>query len=230
MIINFLALIPARMGSKRIKRKNLIKLHNKKLIQYTFESSIQSKKIDKILLTTDDPKVIKFGKKFKIDFIIKRPQKFSKDNTTMEIVINHTLEYLKNHGVKVKNIILLQPTTPFRTSRDIDSMIEYYKKKKLNYCVSVSSSITNSLEIFHTKNRFIDINQNNKYKNYKHLFLNGSIYIFKVENFLKNRKIFTSRVNYFIQGLNNSIDINNNLDLEIAKSFKNKMKNYETTY
>ena len=148
----------------------------------------------------------------------------------MEIVIDHALEFLKNHGIKVKNIILLQPTTPFRTSGDIDRMIEYYKRKKLNHCVSVSGPITNSLEIFHTKNRFINLNQNKKYKNYKHLFLNGSIYIFKAENFLKNRKIFTSKVNYFVQGLNNSIDINNNLDLEIAKSFKNQMKNYETTY
>ena len=78
MIINFLALIPARMGSKRIKRKNLIKLGNKKLIQYTFESSIKSKKIDKILLSTDDPIVIKLGKKFRVDFIIKRPQNFQK--------------------------------------------------------------------------------------------------------------------------------------------------------
>ena len=230
MIINFLALIPARMGSKRIKRKNLIKLHNKKLIQYTLESSIQSKKINKILLSTDDPMVIKLGKKFKVDFIIKRPQKFSKENTSMEVVIDHTLEFLKNHGIKVKNIVLLQPTTPFRTSGDIDRMIEYYKRKKLNHCVSVSGPITNSLEIFHTKNRFINLNQNKKYKNYKHLFLNGSIYIFKVENFLKNKKILTSKVNYFVQGLNNSIDINNNLDLEIAKSFKNQMKNYETTY
>ena len=116
MIINFLALIPARMGSKRIKRKNLIKLHNKKLIQYTLESSIQSKKINKILLSTDDPMVIKLGKKFKVDFIIKRPQKFSKENTSMEVVIDHTLEFLKNHGIKVKSYIHLMPGHNFRMS------------------------------------------------------------------------------------------------------------------
>ena len=79
MIINFLALIPARMGSKRIKTKNLIKLGNKKLIQYNFESSIKSKKIDKILLSTDDPIVIKLGKKFRVDLLLKDPQKFSKE-------------------------------------------------------------------------------------------------------------------------------------------------------
>jgi len=60
--------------------------------------------------------------------------------------------------------------------------------------------------------------------------LNGSIYIFKVKDFLKNKKIYPSKVNYFIQGLNNSIDINNEVDLELAKSLLKKIKNYEIKY
>ena len=152
MIINFLGLIPARKGSKRLKQKNLKRLNNKKLIQYTFESSMKSKRIEKILLTSNDPAVIKLAKKFKLDFIIKRPEKFSRDQSSMEDVVNHTIKHLESLAIKVKNIILLQPTTPLRTSSDIDNMVDHYIKKRLDYCVSVSKPITQSLQIFHTKN------------------------------------------------------------------------------
>ena len=230
MIINFLAIIPARKGSKRIKRKNLIKLGSKKLIEYTFVNSKKSKKINKILLSSNDSKILKLGKKFDLDFILKRPEKISKDQSSMEVVITDIIEYLKERRIIVNNFVLLQPTTPFRSAKDIDAMIDYYKKKRLKHCVSVSGSFTNSLEIFHSKSNLINLNQNKKFINNKHLFLNGSIYIFRVKSFLKNKKIYPSKVNYFIQGLNNSIDINNKLDFEIAKSLRNKIKGYEIKY
>ena len=78
MIINFLALIPARKGSKRIKGKNLTKIGKKPLIQYTFENSVKSKRIDKILLSSNDHKILNLGKKFKLDYVLKRPEKKSK--------------------------------------------------------------------------------------------------------------------------------------------------------
>lgn len=230
MIINFLALIPARKGSKRIKGKNLVKLAGKPLIQYTIESSKNSKRVDKILLSSNDPKILKLGKKFSLNYILKRPEKNSKDRSSMEDVVMQTLKYLKKYKITINNLVLLQPTTPFRSSKDIDAMISYYKKKRLSHCVSVSNPFTNSLEIFHSKSNSINLTQNNKYKSHKHLFLNGSIYIFRVKDFLKNKKIYPSKVNYFIQGLNNSIDINNEVDLELAKSLLKKIKNYEIKY
>lgn len=230
MIINFLALIPARKGSKRIKGKNLAKIGKKPLIQYTFENSVKSKRVDKILLSSNDHKILNLGKKFKLDYVLKRPEKKSKDNSSMEDVVMHALKYLKNVNITVNNLVLLQPTTPFRSSKDIDAMINHYKKNKLDHCVSVSHPFTNSLEIFHSKSNSINLIQNNKYKGHKHLFLNGSIYIFKVKNFFRDKKIYPLKVNYFTQGLNNSIDINNKVDLDLAKGLFNKIKNYEIKY
>ena len=155
MIINFLALIPARKGSKRIKGKNLVKLGGKPLIQYTIENSLKSKKIDEILLSSNDQKILKLSKRFNINYILKRPEKNSKDSSSMEGVVMHTLEYLKNNKIIVNNLVLLQPTTPFRSSKDIDAMISYYKEKKLSHCVSVSAPFTNSLEVFHSKSNLI---------------------------------------------------------------------------
>ena len=141
----------------------------------------------------------------------------------------HALKYLKNVNITVNNLVLLQPTTPFRSSKDIDATLVTYKNK-LDHCVSVSHPFTNSLEIFHSKSNSINLIQNNKYKGHKHLFLNGSIYIFKVKNFFRDKKIYPLKVNYFTQGLNNSIDINNKVDLDLAKGLFNKIKNYEIKY
>ena len=123
MIINFLALIPARKGSKRIKGKNLVKLAGKPLIQYTIESSKNSKRVDKILLSSNDPKILKLGKKFSLNYILKRPEKNSKDRSSMEDVVMQTLKYLKKYKITINNIdknirvfrlffLALSPTKP----------------------------------------------------------------------------------------------------------------------
>ena len=72
-----LCIIPARGGSKRIKNKNIIKFQNKPLIYWTIKAAKKSKYIDKIIISTDSPKIKAQAEKFgmKIPFL----RKYSKD-------------------------------------------------------------------------------------------------------------------------------------------------------
>ena len=91
----FLAIIPARGGSKRLPKKNILELNNKPLIAYTIEAGLQSKYIDKVIVSSDDDEILNISRKFGAD-IIKRPKELASDIATTFDAIKHTLNNTKN--------------------------------------------------------------------------------------------------------------------------------------
>ena len=121
--INYLAIVPARKNSKRIKNKNLVKINNKELVKFTIEAAKKVKKINKIVVTSDDKRILKIAKKLKTE-TIKRPKKLSTDITSTEDAILHAYKHIaKKEMKKIVNIILLQPTSPLRNFRHINKCI-----------------------------------------------------------------------------------------------------------
>ena len=120
-MIEYLTIIPARKNSKRIKRKNIVLIKKKELITYTFKHAIGSNYKKNIIVNTDDEKIIKLSKKYDLNFL-ERPKRLSSSNTSTEDVISHTLKtlYGKSYFKKVKNVILLQPTSPLRTIKNVN--------------------------------------------------------------------------------------------------------------
>ena len=106
-------IILARKGSKRLKNKNILLFHNKPLVCWTIEQAIRFKKIsDRIIISTDNVEILKYKKNYKdVDFI-KRPTYLSGSNSTSVDAIKHILKKTKFKG----NLILLQPTSPLRSS------------------------------------------------------------------------------------------------------------------
>lgn len=126
--MNILAIIPARGNSKSIKLKNLQKINGKPLIEYTVNSAIKSKKITKIVVSSESKKILDFCKKKKL-IIVKRPNYLSKDQTKTVDVVNHCTNYLKKKiNYKPDLIVILQPTSPLRSSNHIDEAIEIFLK------------------------------------------------------------------------------------------------------
>ena len=128
--INYLAIIPARKDSKRIKNKNLVKINKKELIKFTIEAAKKTKKINKVIITSDDKKILKIAKKLKAD-VVKRPKKLSGDSSATELAIFQALNYFYKDNLNlVKNIILLQPTSPLRNAKNITECINLFERKK----------------------------------------------------------------------------------------------------
>ena len=132
--LNYIAIIPARKNSKRLVNKNLLKINGKKMFNYTLQAALNCNKIDKILISTDITTLIK--KNNKKVFHINRPKNLCQDHCSTESAIKHAVNFFFKHDKReIKNIILLQPTSPFRDSIEIKKAINEFEKKKIRYNV-----------------------------------------------------------------------------------------------
>jgi CMP-N-acetylneuraminic acid synthetase len=138
---SFLGIIPARGGSKSIKNKNLYLIREKPLIFYTIKSAVNSKYLSDTVLSTDSKKIANYVKKFsKIKIPFFRPKKLAGDKILTLPVLKYTLlKYEKLIKRKFDFVVLLQPTSPLRTSKDIDNSIKLLIKKKTDSLISVTS-------------------------------------------------------------------------------------------
>ena len=127
---NYVAIIPARKGSKSIKNKNLVKIKGKRLIDYTIDAAKKTKQISKIVISSDIRNLLK--KNTKREIYMQRPKNLANDRASTESVIFHILKCLRQKNIKPLNLILLQPTSPFRDSTDIKKSIKLFEKNKLD--------------------------------------------------------------------------------------------------
>ena len=125
--MNSICIIPARSGSVRIKNKNIAKINNKPLIEYTLNAAIKIVPLDNIFISTNDQKIINIAKKFKINFI-KRPKNLCTDSSSSESGLIHAIKIVEKEK-KFDHVIFLQVTSPLRNSDDIIGCIRKYKKK-----------------------------------------------------------------------------------------------------
>lgn len=218
LMIEYLGIIPARKNSKGIKNKHLLKIKEKRVIEYTFENSKNSRILDRTILTTDDNRLFKLANKHRVNIPFVRPKRLSKDNTSMNDVILHTLKWFEKKSFLPKNFVLLQPTSLFRKENDIDKIITKYLKLNSKCMISVSETINNNYEAVNLKNSKLclfnkkSLNRQNMKKSY---FINGSIYVRNTKDFLKTNKLITNNPHYFLQDKFNSFELDEKFDFKI---------------
>tara|TARA_B110000879_G_C11060502_1_gene466524 strand:+ start:24 stop:713 length:690 start_codon:yes stop_codon:yes gene_type:complete len=222
-----LSIIPARAGSKGLHNKNIIDLLGKPLISWTIEASLKSKFITKTIVSSDSDEILKVSKYYGAH-TIKRPNELSEDNTPTEPVVRHVLESLKDD---FDFIILLQPTSPLRDYKAIDSAIELLFKQKENCLISVVKVDNKILKSFiqSPDGKLIGIhNDRSPFINRQDLpsvySSNGAIYIINTSFFLKKSSLFIPNGTLpFIMDSNKSLDIDSIEDLKLAEIIlKNK--------
>jgi CMP-N,N'-diacetyllegionaminic acid synthase len=220
--LNIMAIIPARAGSKGLAEKNIKYLGNRPLIAWTIDACRKSKYLDRVVLSSDDKKIIEIAKKWGCDVPFVRPKELASDTATTLDVINHTLRHV--HGYQY--FVLLQPTSPLRTSEDIDMAIELCFKKNAKTCVSITESKPSSWFVRVSESGFIikssdklDCMRQAAVKNY---LINGAIYVSEISNFLYSKSLVDSRTVAYEMPPERSIDIDTLLDFELAEFIINK--------
>ncbi len=226
-----LAIIPARGGSQGVPKKNIKKLGDKPLICYTIETAMSSKYVDKIVVSSDSEEILNVAKKYSIDFI-NRPSELSSDDIAMTDVIDHALRASEE---KFKEnfdyVLLLQPTSPFRSSEDIDLSIEELTDGDFDGVISVNrlldghpariKKIENGiLKPFCIEEQDIP-RQNLRPEAY---IRNGAIYLIKKNHFLQNKTVKEGRMKPYIMPLERSVNIDEPVDFEIAEFLLSKRK------
>ena len=111
----FIALIPARIGSTRIKKKNIKLLKGKPLIYYSIKASLNSKLINRTIVLTDSLKIKKISEKLGAEIPFLRPKRISTKNTPMLTTVRYSLRKLNLANKSSDYIVLLPPTSPLRT-------------------------------------------------------------------------------------------------------------------
>jgi CMP-N,N'-diacetyllegionaminic acid synthase len=120
----FIAIIPARGGSKGLPGKNIKMLCEKPLIAWSIETALQSKYLDEVMVTTDSKKIAEVSKIYGATVPFLRPQELALDKSTTFEAVQHTLDfYRQNKNQTFDYIVLLEPTSPLREKDDIDNMI-----------------------------------------------------------------------------------------------------------
>jgi CMP-N,N'-diacetyllegionaminic acid synthase len=116
-------LIPARGGSKSIPRKNLAMVAGRPLLAYTAQAALGAARLDRVILSTDDDEIAAAGRSLGLDVPFLRPAPLAGDEIGMIPVLRHALDWLAERDVAASALVLLQPTSPLRTSQHIDEAI-----------------------------------------------------------------------------------------------------------
>lgn len=222
--MKFICLIPARANSQRLKNKNFLKIKQKRLIEWTLLFSEKINFFKKILISTDDQKIINLKKKYPKITFLKRPEKISRNNTPMSSVIKHAIKYLKEDIKLYDAIVVLQPTSPLRKISTINKAILKFKKYSPDYLASVTLAKHNTLPhmIIEKKNKIFlhkkDINLN-KDRRKKYYYLDGGVvFIFNISN--KEFKL-TGKGLFVEVNFPENIDIDTSVDFNMAKKYFN---------
>jgi len=224
--MKILAIIPARGGSKGVPRKNVIEINGNPLISYTISAALKASLITDIVVSTDDPEIAEISRKLGAQVPFMRPLDLASDQAQSAPVIEHALFFMeKIKDFKYDAILMLQPTSPLRTSQHIEESLNLFKSKECDSVVSVTSVGGN--HPFRMK-RLI----NNQLVNYidqgfwnmkprqslPDVYIrNGAIYLISREVFIQQRQLIGNNCLGYVMSDSDSTNIDSPIDLKIAE-------------
>lgn len=225
-IINMLAIIPARGGSKGIPGKNLVNLAGKPLIAYTLNAAKMARSISKIVVSTDDIEIAEVSKKYGGEVPFMRPPELASDDSPAIDTYLYTIERLKNEFHQMhEEFLVLQPTSPLRTVEDIENAIHIFRDKKADSLISVTKADhppfwarridENGVLRYYLQNTGID---NKNRQNYPVTYLpNGSVFIFRYSLLVKHKSYYSEGTYPYVMPKERSVDIDDEIDLRYAE-------------
>lgn len=232
---NYIYLIPARSGSKRIIDKNIKPLASKPLICHSIEFALSTSDKSNIFVSSDSEKILSIAKKYNINTHL-RNKEFAEDNTKM---LDTTLNFLESFNIPCEtNLVLLQPTSPFRDKKFLNKLKSLYESSK-----EASSALSLlRCDFFHPakigelqenkKFNLLNIESEDNIDNLKkkpYYVISGSYYITSVKSLKDNLSFIGPNPIGIEEEISTHCNIDNEVDLEIANFIiKNeKVLNYQ---
>jgi CMP-N,N'-diacetyllegionaminic acid synthase len=213
----FFSIIPARIGSKGLLKKNIIDLNGNPLIHYSICASKKSKYIEETFVSSDSLEILNLSKTYQVE-TIQRPKEISQDWSLSKDVVLHVLDTIDLK--RFEYFILLQPTSPLRNADHIDEACLKILSNKADALISVKKSDSKILKTFYqNENGFLspsfDINFSSMPRQQlpKVFEPNGAIYICRVSSFLENKSFVQERTDFLEMDDISSIDIDTEYDL-----------------
>lgn len=230
-----LAIITARGGSKRLPGKSIKLLNGKPMIAYAIEAANKSKYIDRLIVTTDDSKIANISKEFGAEVPFVRPPELSNDSASSLSVLQHAVNWMEvKENYKPNIVVLIQPTSPFVLSDDVDKTIEKMINNDSDSCFSVCEIKERPEWMFYldgdrARAYVKKVPETARSQDFSPLFItNGAVYTMKTDilmkrNMIRNRKNSSAH----IMPVNRSVDIDTLIDFKLAESLMKENDNFK---
>ena len=219
-----LVVIPARGNSKGVPGKNIKLLGGKPMLGYSLDAARSQFQDDEILVSTDDPEIKAYVESQGVSVPFLRPAELATDHADTYDVLIHALDFTEKNNYQAEVLILLQPTSPFRTGKHISEALDIYKKSPdLDMVVSVIETRANPYYVLFEDDED-GLLRKSKQGNFKRRQdcpsvwqYNGAIYIINVESLKARRLNQFEKVKKYVMGEMDSLDIDTILDWKLAE-------------
>ena len=211
-----LFLIPARGGSKGIPHKNIKELAGKPLICYSIEAARGVTGDENICVSTDDEAIIECVEKtgLKVPFV--RPAELASDTASSNDVICHAINFYKEKSIEYDNVVLLQPTSPLRTSEQIKEAMALYRDD-IDMVVSVKENLSSVVLFKENDKGYLEhafdvskgVRRQDALKMYEYT---GAIYVINCKSVLEKGMGGFEKIIKYVMSEESSVDIDNMLD------------------
>lgn len=234
-MVEILALIPARGGSKAVPKKNVKILAGKPLIAYAIEEAKKSRFIDRIIVSTDDEEIARISRKLGVEVPFVRPKSLAGDEATDLSVFKHALKWLEqNESYRPEVIVHLRPTAPLRRVVHIDGGIKKLLKSRADSLRSVCLSQKHPNKMWKVRGDYlIPFLSESKEKETFNLprqklppayVQNGSVDVIRRSTIMEKNSMTGDKILAFVMGEEDSVNINTLIDFELAEILIKKIK------
>ena len=227
----YIAIIPARGGSKRLPGKNLMLIAGKPLIGWTIEAAIASGIFSRVVVSTDSWEIAVTAAQFGAEVPFMRPEELALDSTpSIDVLIHAVQELTRNGNPGWTHLACLQPTSPLRTPENIREAALLLEEKQADAVISVcrtehsplwSNTLPDSLSL----DGFIpDAVQKTPSQLLPPYYrLNGAIYLCSIPRIIEERTLFLKSGAYaYVMNRKDSIDIDDQVDFDLAAIYLNQ--------
>lgn len=222
--MKLLSVIPARGGSKGIPHKNIVELAGKPLIAWTIEAARAISELS-ILVSTDDEAIAQVAVDYGVATSYRRPAELASDTASSLDAILHGMNWCQAQGQVFDGILLLQPTSPLRTTQHIREAIAQWQQHPEQPLVSVCEPSHPPYLLFQEQGlqqwqRLVDLPQGGRRQDMAQRFaqLNGAIYLQSVQRLQQGHGFFEEgRTQFYFMATQASVDIDTPLDLALAR-------------
>ena len=221
-----IAIIPARGGSKGIPGKNIKELCGKPLIAYTILAALNSKEIEKVVVTTDCEEIACIAKQYGAEVPFMRPKELAGDSSSAIDVYMHAVSFLENVlKTKIDKFMALLPTAPFRTTEDIECALTLFKESKAETLISMKEADTPVSWYYKMdcdgRVQNLGVNSinavSNRQENERYYVPNGAIYILDKKLLEEKRTYYCENTVAYVMTPEKSVDIDYELDFRFAE-------------
>ena len=220
--MEYLAIIPARGGSKGIPHKNVRELHGRPLIAWSILSARGAARLGRVVVSTDNEQIAEVARHAGAEVPFRRPAELALDTTPTEPVLLHALDELQLTGYQPDAVVLLQPTSPIRRPGSIDAAIGLLETAGADSVVSVCENhhffwrnrdTPEALYDYRNRPRRQDIPAPSRW--YRE---NGSIYVTRASILRRERNRLGGRIAMHVMSEEESWEIDSEADLRIVES------------